>query len=78
VRAGVHTSEVEMVNDDVRGLGVHVAARIMALAGGGEVLVSGVVRDLAAGSGLAFADRGRHVLKGVPGEWAVFSARASG
>jgi class 3 adenylate cyclase len=74
VRAGVHTSEVELTGDDVRGLGVHVAARILALAAGGEVLVSGVVRDLAAGSGLAFASRGRHVLKGIPGEWPVFSA----
>lgn len=73
IRAGVHTSEVELVGDDIRGLGVHVAARIMALAGAGEVIVSSVVRDLTVGSGLSFTDRGRHPLKGVPGEWQVFS-----
>jgi len=74
IRAGVHTSEVEVAGGDVAGLGVHVAARIMSLAKPGEVLVSSVVRDLALGSGLAFADRGRHALKGVPGEWELFSS----
>jgi pimeloyl-ACP methyl ester carboxylesterase len=76
IRAGVHTSEVEVSGAAVRGIGVHVAARIMSLAGPGEVLVSRVVRDLAVGSGLAFVDRGRHVLKGVPGEWEVLAASA--
>lgn len=73
IRAGVHTSEVELSGRDVRGVGVHVAARIMSLAGPGEVVVSSVVRDLAVGSGLAFAERGRHVLKGVPGEWELLT-----
>ena len=73
IRAGVHTSEVEVAGGDVAGLGVHVAARIMSLAEPGEVLVSTVVRDLALGSGLVFADRGRHTLKGVPGEWGLLA-----
>ena len=74
VRAGVHTGEVERVGNDVAGIAVHIGARIAGLAGPGEVLVSGTVRDLVAGSGLAFVDRGMHQLKGVPGEWRVFSA----
>lgn len=69
IRAGVHTTEVELAGRDLRGIGVHVAARIMSLGGPGEVIVSRVVRDLAVGSGLMFVERGRHVLKGVPGEW---------
>jgi class 3 adenylate cyclase len=73
IRAGVHTSEVELVADDVRGVGVHVAARVMALGGAGEVLITSVVRDLAFGSGLTFTDRGTHHLKGVPGEWRLYS-----
>ena len=78
IRAGVHTSEVEVAGDDVAGLGVHVAARIMSLAEPGEVLVSTVVRDLALGSGLVFAERGRHTLKGVPGEWELLAPLADG
>jgi pimeloyl-ACP methyl ester carboxylesterase len=78
IRAGVHTSEVEITGGSVRGLGVHVAARVMALAGPGEVLVSRVVRDLAVGSGLTFVDRGRHALKGVPGEWELLAAGVRG
>jgi class 3 adenylate cyclase len=74
IRAGVHTSEVEMLNGDVSGVGVPVAARIMAMAHPDQVLVSGVVRDLSLGSKLTFLDRGRHTLKGVPGEWHLFSA----
>jgi len=74
VRAGVHTGEVERVGNDVAGIAVHIGARIAGLAGPGEVLVSGTVRDLVAGSGLAFVDRGMHQLKGVPGEWRVYSA----
>jgi pimeloyl-ACP methyl ester carboxylesterase len=74
IRAGVHTSEVEVVGDDIRGLGVHVAARVMSYAGPGEVVVSRVVRDLSVGSGLRFTELGTHRLKGVPGEWELFTA----
>jgi pimeloyl-ACP methyl ester carboxylesterase len=74
VRAGVHTGEVERVGNDVAGIAVHIGARIGALAQPGEVLVSGTVRDLVAGSGLDFIDRGMHELRGVPGEWRVFAA----
>ena len=58
---------------DIAGLAVHIAARILAMASSGEVLVSGTVKDLVVGSGLEFNDRGSHVLKGVPGEWRVFA-----
>jgi pimeloyl-ACP methyl ester carboxylesterase/class 3 adenylate cyclase len=74
IRAGVHTGEIELAGDDIRGLAVHIGARIAALAGAGEVLVSRTVRDLVAGSGLTFQDRGTHVLKGVPDEWHLFAA----
>jgi class 3 adenylate cyclase len=74
VRVGVTTGEVERVGEDVAGIAVRIGARIGALAGPGEVLVSGTVRDLVAGSGLEFTDRGVHELRGVPGEWRVFSA----
>lgn len=74
VRAGVHTGEVERLGNDVAGIAVHIGARVAAMAGPGEVLVSGTVRDLVAGSGLEFEDRGSHQLKGVPGEWRVFAA----
>ena len=67
---------MELSGHDVRGLGVHVAARIMALARPGEVIVTRVVRDLAVGSGLTFTERGRHTLKGVPGEWDVLAVAA--
>jgi class 3 adenylate cyclase len=77
IRAGVHTGEVERRGDDVGGIGVHIGARIAALAGVGEVWVSRTVRDLTAGSGLAFADRGRHPLKGVPGEWELYALAAA-
>ena len=71
IRAGVHVGEVENVAGKIGGLSVPIAARITGLAAAGEVLVSSTVRDLAAGSGLRFEDRGRHRLKGVPGEWQV-------
>jgi class 3 adenylate cyclase len=74
VRAGVHTGEVEIVGDDIAGLAVHIAARVMSQAGPGEVLVSSTVKDLVVGSGLEFADRGAHELKGVPGEWRLLAA----
>ena len=75
VREGLHTGEIELAGDDIRGIAVHIAARIMALAGAGEVLVSSTVKDLVVGSELRFDERGSHALKGVPGEWRVFAAR---
>jgi class 3 adenylate cyclase len=74
IRAGLHTGEIEVRPDDISGLAVHIGSRIAALAGTGEVLVSGTVKDLVVGSGITFEDRGLHVLKGVPGEWRVFAA----
>lgn len=74
VRAGVHTGEVEKLGGDIAGIAVHITARIAARAGSGEVLVSGTVRDLVAGSGLEFEDRGLQELRGVPGEWRTFAA----
>ena len=76
IRGGLHTSEVEVDHGDVRGLGVHIAARLMGLAEPGELIVSSVVRDLSVGSGLEFTERGRHQLKGVPGEWTAFGVTA--
>jgi class 3 adenylate cyclase len=73
IRAGLHTGEIEIVDNDVAGIAVHIAARIMALAGTDEVYVSGSVPPLVLGSGIDFADRGRHTLKGVPDEWPVFA-----
>jgi pimeloyl-ACP methyl ester carboxylesterase len=72
LRAGIHTGECELMGDDVSGIAVHVGARIAALAGAGEVLVSSTVKDLVAGSETAFADRGVHELKGVPAEWRLY------
>ncbi len=73
VRAGLHTGEIELRGADIGGIAVHIGQRVSALAGPGEVLVSSTVKDLVAGSGIAFADRGSHVLKGVPDEWRVFA-----
>jgi class 3 adenylate cyclase len=73
VRVGMHTGESEVIGGDVGGLAVHIAARVMALAQPGEVLVSQTVKDLVAGSGLRFADRGVHSLRGVPDEWRVWA-----
>ncbi len=73
VRAGIHTGEIEVRGDDVAGLAVHIGARVLGLAGTGEVLVSSTVKDLVAGSGVAFEDRGEHELKGVPGTWRLFA-----
>ncbi len=74
IRAGVHTGEVELMEDDIGGIAVHIAARIAALAGAGEVLTSSTVRDLVAGSGIVFEDRGEQSLKGVPDPWRIFAA----
>jgi class 3 adenylate cyclase len=73
VRLGLHTGEVEQRGDDIGGIAVHTAARVQALAGPGEVLVSRTVTDLVAGSGIDFEDRGEHELKGVPGTWRLYS-----
>jgi pimeloyl-ACP methyl ester carboxylesterase len=73
VRAGLHTGECEIMGDDMGGIAVHIGARIAALAAPGEVLVSSTVKDLVAGSGLSFRDHGVALLKGVPGEWRLFS-----
>ncbi len=72
VRAGLHTGEIELRGDDVAGIGVVIAARVMAEAGSGEILVSSSVPPLVAGLGIEFADRGGRELKGVPGEWRLF------
>ena len=74
VRAGLHTGECEMMGDDVGGIAVHIGARVAALAGAGEVLVSSTAKDLVAGSGLSFGARGSQTLKGIPGEWQIFAA----
>ena len=71
-RAGIHTGEVEVRGDDIGGIAVHIAARISALAGSGEILTSRTLKDLTAGSGLRFEDRGMHSLKGVPDEWQLY------
>lgn len=73
IRAGVHTGEIELRDHDIAGLAVHIGARIVALADGGEVLVSRTVKDLVVGSGIEFSDRGTHELKGVPDEWQLFA-----
>jgi class 3 adenylate cyclase len=73
VRAGVHTGECELLGDKVAGIAVSIGARVAGRAGPGEVLVSSTVRDLVAGSGIQFADRGTAELKGVPGEWRLYA-----
>jgi class 3 adenylate cyclase len=74
VRIGLHCGEVELIGDDVGGIAVHIAARIGATAAPGEVLVSGTVKELVAGSGIGFADRGVHELRGVPDQWRLLAA----
>jgi class 3 adenylate cyclase len=74
IRIGLHTGEVELVGDHIRGIAVHIAARVIALADDGEILCSRTVRDLVAGSGFRFVARGSHRLKGVPDEWELFAA----
>jgi class 3 adenylate cyclase len=75
VRCGLHTGEVELVDDDVAGLAVHIAARIASLAGPGEVVVSRTVKDLVAGSGFEFRSRGEQTLKGISDRWEVFEVQ---
>jgi class 3 adenylate cyclase len=78
VRAGIHTGECEVMGEDIGGIAVHIAARVSEHAGEGEVLVSRTVKDLVAGSGIAFADRGEHELKGVPDSWQLLAAVPGG
>jgi class 3 adenylate cyclase len=73
LRVGVHTGEVELMDRGLGGIGVHIGARVATLARPGEVLVSSTVKDLTAGSGLAFEDRGTHELKGVPDDWRLYA-----
>jgi pimeloyl-ACP methyl ester carboxylesterase len=73
IRAGLHTGECELMPEDIGGMAVHIAARVMAVANPDEVLVSGTVKDLVVGSGLSFADRGEHPLKGVPDRWRLYA-----
>ncbi len=73
IRAGLHTGECEILDEDITGLAVHIAARVSALAGPGEVLVSRTVKDLVVGSGLEFAPHGTRELKGVPDSWELFA-----
>lgn len=75
VRAGLHTGEIELRGADIGGIAVHIGQRVSALAGPGEVLVSSTVKDLVAGSGIAFVDRGSHMLKGIPDEWHIFAVK---
>src|SRR4051794_10275013 len=77
VRVGLHTGECEIAGDHIRGIAVHIAARVMALAGGGEILCSRTVKDLVAGSGFTFADRGTHSLKGVADDWQLYAAEVA-
>jgi class 3 adenylate cyclase len=77
VRAGLHTGECEIRGDDIGGIGVHIGARVSALAGPNDVLVSSTLRDLVIGSGLEFEERGAHELKGVPGEWHLFAVASA-
>jgi class 3 adenylate cyclase len=72
IRAGLHTGEIELRDDGIAGLAVHLAARVMSVAGPDEVIVSSTLRDLVVGSGILFEDRGSHTLKGIPGEWRLF------
>jgi len=73
VRSGIHTGECELVGDKITGISVVTGSRISSLAEPGEVLVSSTVKDLVAGSGFSFDDRGEHELKGVPGTWRLYA-----
>jgi class 3 adenylate cyclase len=75
IRAGLHTGECELIDGKLGGIAIHIGARVAGLAGAGEVLVSSTVKDLVAGSGIEFEDRGVHELKGIPGAWGLFAVR---
>jgi len=77
IRAGLHTGECELLDDKLSGVAVHTGARVASLAAAGEVLVSGTVKDLVAGSRLTFEDRGVHTLKGLPGEWHLYAVASA-
>jgi class 3 adenylate cyclase len=74
IKAGVHAGECERLGDSIAGIALHIGARVVAIAGPGEVLVSSTIRELVMGSGIGFVDHGTHSLKGVPGEWRLFLA----
>jgi class 3 adenylate cyclase len=76
LRSGLHTGECELVGDDIAGMAVNIGARIGALAGADEVVVSSTVKDLVVGSGISFDDLGTRELKGVPGEWRLYAVDA--
>jgi class 3 adenylate cyclase len=76
LRASLHTGEVEVIGNDVGGIAVHIAARILGAADPGELLVSNTVKDLVVGSEIEFDDRGEHELRGVPGSWRLWSVAA--
>jgi class 3 adenylate cyclase len=78
VRAGIHTGECDVMDNKLSGVTVHTGARVASMAGPGEVLVSSTVKDLVAGSGLRFGDRGVHELKGIPGRWQLYSVDIDG
>jgi class 3 adenylate cyclase len=73
VRCGIHTGEMELRSGDVAGLAVHIAARISALAGSSEVLVSRTVKDLVVGTGITFEEKGSYRLRGIPDEWEIYA-----
>lgn len=77
MRAGVHTGECEVIGDKLGGIAVHIGARVAGHADAGEILVSGVMKDLVAGSGIEFVDREVYKLKGVPGEWRLWAVTAA-
>ena len=73
MRAGLHAGEVEQRGEDIGGIAVHIGARVGSLAGAGEILVSRTVKDLVAGSGIRFEDRGTHILKGIEDDWQIYA-----
>jgi class 3 adenylate cyclase len=77
VRSGLHTGECELFDDDIGGIAVHIAARVSGMAGAGELLVSGTVKDLVVGSEIEFAPRGQTSLKGIPGRWPLFTVKSA-
>ena len=77
IRAGLHTGEVELRDDDIGGIAVHIASRISGLATGGQILASRTVKDLVAGSGISFRELGEYTLKGVPDSWQIYEAFAN-